>query len=158
MPSALKVLETRNDAREWFNARIHERNMTQDDVARCCEVNIRTLRSWLSSSRISRDQVPMLCEVLDVTATELAKYFRVSSQLPYPSQRASALDKVKDLTALLRAVLDVECEKITLADLEVVVALPFDFSAGLSADEITTVQTLLRVRQKKNKTKSDTQG
>jgi hypothetical protein len=61
----------------------------------------------------------------------------------------SALDKIGDLSSLLRVVLDAGCEKVTLADLEVVAALPFNFSAGLSDDEVTTAQTLLRARQKK---------
>ena len=150
MPANLKVLQVRDDGREWFNRRIHECNLTQDDVARCCEVNIRTLRSWLSNGHISRAQVPGLCDVLDVTASEIAKHFRISDPRPYPRRKVSTLDKVGNLTELLRAVLDAGCERITLADLEAAASLPFNFSAGLSTDEVTTVQTLLRARQSRS--------
>ena len=150
MSTNSKALESRDGGRVWFNKRIQERNLTQDDVAVCCEVSIRTLRSWLSNGRISRDQVPGLCNVLDITAEELGKYFRISDPAPYPRRKVSALDKVGDLTELLRTVLGADCEKITLADLEATASLPFNYSAGLSDDEITTIKTLLRGRQKKS--------
>ena len=149
MPTQLRVLETRNDAREWFNNRVHERNMTQDDVARSCAVNIRTLRAWLSNSRVSRDQVPGVCEALDVKPEELARYFHISDPHPYPRRKGGILEKMENLAELLRVVLGAECEKITLADLEYVISLPLNFVAGLSAEEVTTVQTLLRARHKK---------
>lgn len=149
MVGNLKVPDARDDAREWFKRRIHERSLTQDDVARCCEVNIRTLRSWLSTARISRDQVPGLCNILDVEATELGRYFQISEPQPYPRRKVSALDKVGNPTGLLKAVLEADCERITLADLEAAASLPFNFSGDLSADEVTTVKTFMRARHKK---------
>ena len=149
MPANLKVLVARDNSREWFKARIRARNLTQDDVARYCEVNIRTLRVWLSSGRISSDQVPGLCGALDVTSSELAEHFRIFEPQPYARRRVGALDKIGDITSLLRVVLESGCEKVTLVDLEVVAALPFNFSAGLSDDEVTAARTFLRARQKK---------
>lgn len=149
MQTNSQVLEGRNQARDWFNAHIHGRKLTGEDVAALLGVNTRTLRGWIGIGRIPREQVPKLCEAIVVTQEDLAKHFRFSEEQLPSGRRASALDKIGDIMPLVRIVQESGCDRVTIADLEFVASLPLDFGKGLSADEITTAQTLFRARRKK---------